>query len=114
MAKINTFVRRGLVTAMVLIVLCVFVQGKAYASEVAGTVENSVEAAELGVITRHEDSTSMPVPDYCSCLVVNAHSEDVALVNVPRTGDISVIWLILSGVSGAGILILNRKHWGEM
>lgn len=35
--------------------------------------------------------------------------EEVPLADVPKTGDISLIWAILSGLSAGGLVLLNRK-----
>ena len=39
--------------------------------------------------------------------------EEVPLAKAPVTGDISVLWLALSGLSGSGMLLLNRKRKEE-
>ncbi len=35
--------------------------------------------------------------------------EEVPLANVPKTGDISMLWLVLSGLSAGGLMLLTRK-----
>ena len=39
--------------------------------------------------------------------------EEVPLAKAPVTGDISALWLALSGLSGSGMLLLNRKRKEE-
>ncbi|MBQ2961040.1 MAG: Cys-Gln thioester bond-forming surface protein [Oscillospiraceae bacterium] len=37
-------------------------------------------------------------------------NEDVELADVPKTGNIAVLWLIMGGLSSAGLIVLNRKR----
>lgn len=41
--------------------------------------------------------------------VLEIPDEEVPLANVPKTGDISLIWAICSGLSAGGLILLNRK-----
>ena len=36
--------------------------------------------------------------------------EDVPLASAPKTGDISNLWIALSGISAAGVILLGRKR----
>ena len=38
---------------------------------------------------------------------------DVPLANVPKTGDVSAIWVILSMASAGGMIVLNKKREDE-
>ena len=36
--------------------------------------------------------------------------EDVPLANAPKTGDISIVWIALAGISAAGMILLSGKR----
>ena len=36
--------------------------------------------------------------------------DDIPLADVPKTGDASALWMVLSAVSGAGLFLLNKKR----
>ena len=40
---------------------------------------------------------------------ITIEDEDVPLADVPKTGDLSILWIALSAVSVAGYLLLSRK-----
>ena len=42
-------------------------------------------------------------------MLIDIIDEDVPLADVPQTGDASLLWVILSMVSGGGAILLNRK-----
>lgn len=39
--------------------------------------------------------------------------EEVPLASAPKTGDISLIWIALSGLSAGGMIVLGKKHEDE-
>lgn len=44
---------------------------------------------------------------------IDIFDEDVPLADVPQTGDISAIWIALSGASAAGMFVLGKKREGD-
>jgi len=41
--------------------------------------------------------------------LIEIFDEDTPLADVPRTGDISGLWILLSSLSAGGLILLNRK-----
>ena len=64
---------------------------------------NRGAAAPAAVVNDGDlDADEVEIPD-----------EEVPLADAPVTGDISALWLALSGLSGSGMLLLNRKRKEE-
>lgn len=79
----------------------------------AENTEPPVEPTEPPVVPTEPpvDPTESPVnPDPLSDDgLIDIIDEDVPLADVPKTGDLSTLWMALSGLSAGGLLLLNRK-----
>ena len=42
--------------------------------------------------------------------LIDIFDEDVPLADVPKTGDISTLWMALSTISAGGLILLNKKR----
>jgi LPXTG-motif cell wall-anchored protein len=51
--------------------------------------------------------------DFAVDFEITIPDEEVPLANVPKTGDISGLWAVLSGFSAAGMALLGRKRKEE-
>ena len=43
-------------------------------------------------------------------MLIDIFDEDVPLADVPKTGDATLLWVILSMISGGGVILMNRKE----
>ena len=72
--------------------------------------EVTVDSAEVTVTVAQPQQPQQPQQPDAGVGLIDIVDEDVPLADVPQTGDISLLWLAMSILSGSGAIALKRKE----
>ena len=67
------------------------------------------EAAPAPAPQPEPEAAPAPAPA-AGAMLIDIFDEDVPLADVPKTGDATLLWVILSMISGGGVILMNRKE----
>ena len=82
------------------------------ATEPPATEPPATEPTATTPPTTTPPATERPVPPAPAVIneEIDIFDEDVPLADAPKTGDISALWIAISGISAAGMIILGKKR----